>query len=120
MTRARLAAALLATPLLAVLSCGTAAPSPAPPPAPPVPTTSAPPDPVAVCTTQLTYWAGEDLRGDADGSFDYQHRGLTSEQNDALTALVEQARAQGWSPQQLAERARAACVGVVAGNPTGF
>jgi hypothetical protein len=119
-TRAARLAPLLVAPLV-LLGCATGAPVAAPPPSPTstAPTTP-PPDPVQVCVNQLTYWAGEDLRGDADGSFDYQHRGLSSEQNDALAVLVEQARAQAWTPEQLAERARAACVEVVAGDPTGF
>jgi hypothetical protein len=113
-TRAARLAPLLVAPLV-LLGCASGAPTPAPP----APTTT-PPDPVQVCTNQLTYWAGEDLRGGADDGYDYQHRGLSSEQNDALAVLVEQARAGAWTPEQLAERARTACVDVVARDPTGF
>ena len=71
---------------------------------------------VAVCTNQLTYWAGEQLRGAPDIGFDYQHMGLTAAQADALRDLVERARAQGpdlpvdWVPTQ----ARAACTEIAA------
>jgi hypothetical protein len=113
---ARLAAVLAAPALL--LGCATGAPAgPAPTPAP---TTTAPPDPVLACAAQLTYWAGQDLAGVPGEAYDYQHRGLTSEQNDALAVLEERARAQGWSPRQLDEQARAACVPIVAAKPNGF
>ena len=82
-------AVLLGSTLL-VAACAQA-----PRAAEPAPTTTPPPDPVVVCTNQLTYWAGEDLSGDADGNYDYQHRGLTSEQNDVLTQLVAQASGRG-------------------------
>ena len=114
---ARLAPALVA-PLLA-LGCatGTAPSAPVPPPAP---TTTVPPDPVVACAGQLVYWAEQDLAGVVGEAYDYQHRGLTSEQNDALAVLEERARAEGWTPAQLAEQARTACVAVVAANPQGF
>ena len=119
-----LRAGVLAASALLLVACSagpapstTTAPTTAPATAP---TTSAPPDPVAVCTNQLTYWAGEDLRGEDGAGFDYQHRGLSSEQNDALIALVERARAGAWSPQQLTTAARTACEAVVAADPTGY
>jgi hypothetical protein len=98
--------------LLLVTACAPA-PTSTPPPAAP---TTARPDPVTVCANQLTYWAGEQLRGAQDVGFDYQHMGLTAAQADALGALVERARAQGpnlpagWVPAQ----ARAACVEIAA------
>ena len=103
--------------LLLAAACSTDAPTAPGRTAAP---TTPPPDPVTVCTDQITYWAGQDLTGTADGSFDYQHRGLTSEQNDALGALVEQARAASWSPEQLAEQARTACGAIVAEQPGGY
>lgn len=54
------------------------------------------PDPVTVCTNQLTYWTGEQLRG-TDAGYDYQEMGLTSAQNDALGVIVDRARAEGAS-----------------------
>jgi hypothetical protein len=118
MPRARLAAVLAAPALL--LACTTGSPAdPSPAPETTAPTTT-PPDPVQACAALLTYWAGQDLAGVPGEAYDYQHRGLTSEQNDALTGLEEQARAQGWSPAQLDEQARAACVPIVAAKPNGY
>ncbi|MCO1653698.1 hypothetical protein [Pseudonocardia humida] len=114
---ARLGPVLVAPAL--VLACSTGA-GPAAPVPPAVPTTTAPPDPVLVCAGQLVYWAEQDLAGVPGEAYDYQHRGLTSEQNDALGVLEDRARAEGWTAAQLAEQARAACVGVVAANPQGF
>lgn len=95
--------------------------SEAPPPS--VPSTpvaaAARPDAVTACTAQLVYWAGEQLRGADDGG-DYQHHGLTSEQNDALAAIVADAQARGPAlpPDQVPRAARAACARLVAANPT--
>ena len=61
-----------ALPLLALVLTACA-----PAPAAAAPTT-APPNPITVCTNQLTYWAGEQLRGAPDVGFDYQHMGLTA------------------------------------------
>ena len=72
-----------------VAGCGATVPASAPP------STTPRPDPVAACAAQLTYWADEDLRGAPDRGFDYQERGLTGAQADALADLVAQARAQG-------------------------
>ena len=47
-------------------------------------------DPLTACTTQLTYWAGEILRGAPDQGGDYQHMGLTSTSYEELLALVAQ------------------------------
>lgn len=110
-------AAVLTTPAL-LLACATGAP--AVPAATTTAPTTTPPDPVLACAAQLTYWAGQDLAGVPGEAYDYQHRGLTSEQNDALAVLEEQARTQGWSPGQLDERARAACVPIVAAEPNGY
>lgn len=118
MTTARLlavpAAAVLATAGLA--GCG----APAAPSA--VPATSTEPtraDPVTACTNQLVYWAGEQLRGVDDGG-DYQHHGLSSEQNDALSRIVADAQAKGAAlpPGQVTDQSRAACERIVAANPT--
>ena len=74
---------------------------------------------MTACTNQLVYWAGEQLRGADDGG-DYQHHGLSSEQNDALTVIVEDAQAKGSAlpPDQVPREARAACTRIVAANPT--
>jgi hypothetical protein len=64
---------------------------------------------VTACTNQLVYWAGAQLRGEDDGG-DYQHHGLSSEQNDALRQIVEQAQARGPAlPPEVARQARSAC-----------
>jgi hypothetical protein len=78
-------------------------------------------DAVTACTNQLVYWADAQLRGDDDGG-DYQHHGLTSEQNDALRAIVADAQAQGPSlpPDYVAQRARSACERIATLPPTGF
>jgi hypothetical protein len=96
---------------LLVTGCGAAAE-----PQPAAPTTPPRPDPVAACARQLTYWADEDLRGAPDQGFDYQERGLTGAQADALTDLVTQARAQGdaLSPDWVAAQARERCADIVA------
>lgn len=95
-------------------SSGTAAPASTPTPTP----TRA--DPVTACTNQLVYWAGEQLRGVDDGG-DYQHHGLTSEQNDALTGVVADARARGLGPDRVGSLARAACERLATmPQPTGF
>lgn len=74
---------------------------------------------MTACTNQLVYWAGEQLRGADDGG-DYQHHGLSSEQNDALTVIVADAQAKGQAlpPDQVPREARAACTRIVAANPT--
>ncbi len=96
---------------------GTPAPAPAPTPTP-TPTRA---DPVTACTNQLVYWAGVDLRGEDDGG-DYQHRGLTSEQNDALQVIVADAAARGAAaPDQVERQSRAACERIATlPAPSGF
>ena len=108
------AAAVLLTGLLAVAGCGAAEPASMPPSAAPRP------DPVAACTAQLTYWADEDLRGGPDPGFDYQERGLTGAQADALADLVAQARAEGSAlpPDWVATQARERCTAIVARPPS--
>jgi len=108
------AAAVLLTGLLAVAGCGAAEPASMPPSAAPRP------DPVAACTAQLTYWADEDLRGGPDRGFDYQERGLTGAQADALADLVARARAQGAAlpPDWVATQARERCAALVARPPS--
>ena len=106
-------------PLVAVLlaGCGT---GPAAAPATPASRTPAPtPDPVTVCTNQLTYWATEELRAAPDSGFDYQEMGLTGAQFDALGVLVAEARAQGPAlpADWLAARARALCTQITAQPP---
>jgi hypothetical protein len=112
----RRAAFLIAFALVGVVpGCGQApqAARPEPPPQPARPSSPAP-DPVTVCVNQLTYWAGEDLRGQDGEGYDYQHRGLTAQQADALRAIV--AEAQALAPDRatglVAERVRAACEGI--------
>lgn len=99
------AAGLLAAGCATAPPAATGTPTPAPTP------TSTLPDAVTACTSQLVYWAGEDLRGAPDQGFDYQHRGISSAQNDALRVIVEEARALGDAlpPDQVQQRARAAC-----------
>jgi hypothetical protein len=103
---------------LAVALVGCAPTAPAPTAAAP----SAPsPDPVSACADQLAYWAGEELRGAPDAGYDYQEMGLTSAQYDALTTLVDEARAQpGLPPDWVPNRARALCTRIAAQpRPTG-
>lgn len=90
----------------AATGCGAGNDPPATIPAP-TPTRA---DPVTACTNQLVYWAGAELRGEDDGG-DYQHHGLTSEQNDALIQIVADAQARGpeLPPDQVAGDARSAC-----------
>jgi hypothetical protein len=90
------------------------------PPAAPAPTVAASPSPDAVsaCANQLTYWAGEELRGAPDAGYDYQEMGLTSAQSDALGTLVDEARAQPTRPPDwLPNRARALCAQIAAQPP---
>jgi hypothetical protein len=91
---------------LLVAGCAGSAATPAP-----TRTTTAPPDPLTVCVAQLSYWAEVDLSGAPDPGYDYQHRGLTSGQADALRALV--AEAADRAPERVAgfvsERVQAAC-----------
>jgi hypothetical protein len=76
-------------------------------------------DPVTACTTQLTYWAGEMLRGAPDHGGDYQHMGLTSTSYEELLALVANARQQpSVSEEWLTEQAGLACQRVVAARAT--
>ena len=95
-----------------VAGCADAAPEPVPGAA--VRTTTAPtspPDPLTVCVGQLTYWAEQDLTGAPDPGYDYQHRGLTAAQANALRAIVGEAQALGPDrpPNFVAERVRSAC-----------
>jgi hypothetical protein len=108
------AAFLIVFALVAVVSgC-----SPAPPVAPQVSPPTPPPDPVTVCVNQLTHWAAEDLSGNDREGYDYQHRGLTAQQADALRAIV--AEAQALDPDRaagvVAQRIRAECERI-AGTP---
>jgi hypothetical protein len=80
--------------LAAILLAGCAA-APAPAAAPPTQQFPPPPDPIPACARQVEYWAGEKLRGAVDPGYDYQHMGLTSGQAEAVTRIVEKARAEG-------------------------
>jgi hypothetical protein len=106
---------LLVGLLAAAAGCaGGGTPTPAPAPARA--------DPVTACTNQLVYWAGVDLRGEDDGG-DYQHRGLTSEQNDALQVIVADAEARGAAlpADQVERQSRAACERIATlPAPSGF
>ena len=102
---------------VAATGCGAGEPAPAPAAAPaPTPTRA---DPVTACTNQLVYWAGAELRGEDDGG-DYQHHGLTSEQYDAVLAIVADAQAKGPAlpPDEVARQARSACERIVPGWAT--
>ncbi|HEX5810619.1 MAG TPA: hypothetical protein VFY38_00820 [Pseudonocardia sp.] len=128
-------AAVVLAGLLAVAGCGATEPASAPP------STAARPDPVAACAAQLTYCnrsghdasapdsvrgsrpapdQDEDLRGAPDQGFDYQERGLTGAQADALADLVARARAQGdaLAPDWVATEARERCTAIVARPPS--
>jgi hypothetical protein len=91
--------------------CSTGSDAPTSTPAP-APTRT---DPVTVCTNQLVYWAGAQLRGEDDGG-DYQHHGLNGEQNDALQTIVAEAQARGPAlpADQIERQARSACQRIVA------
>jgi hypothetical protein len=109
--------ALAALAALALAGCAGA-----PPAAPAAPSRPPAPDPVTVCTNQLTYWAGEQLRGAPDGGFDYQEMGLSHAQFDALAVLVDGARARGpsLSADWVPTRARELCTEIAARPaPTG-
>lgn len=112
---AALAVAALAAAALSS-GCGSGGEAVAPADAPP---TSAPADPVDVCTNQIDYWAAVDLAGDADDpGFDYQHRALSARVDTALRRIVGQARAEGGAPPGVVrERARAACEQIIAEDP---
>jgi Spy/CpxP family protein refolding chaperone len=88
------------------------------PPAAPAATPAATPtraDPVTACTNQLVYWVGAQLRGEDDGG-DYQHHGLTSEQDDAVQTIVAEAKDKGAAlpPDQITRQAHSACERIVA------
>lgn len=104
---------LLAGLLMTAVSAGCASGSGAPNSTPAATPTRT--DPVTACTNQLVYWAGAQLRGEDDGG-DYQHHGLTSEQNDALIQIVADAQARGPAlpPDQVARGARSACERITA------
>jgi hypothetical protein len=107
------AAGWVGVALLGAVLAGCAA-GPVPPPPPQFGATSPPPDPVTVCVNQLTYWAAEDLRGAPDQGYDYQHRGLTAQQADALREIVDQALALGDSRPDtfVPDRVQAACASI--------
>jgi FtsP/CotA-like multicopper oxidase with cupredoxin domain len=112
----RLATVRRAAPLavaLAAAALAGCAPAPAPPQAA-SPTSRPAPDPVAVCINQLTHWAAEDLRGTDTQGYDYQHRGLTAQQADALRGIVAEAQGLGQdqAAQVVPERIRAACTAI--------
>ncbi|NMH78019.1 hypothetical protein [Pseudonocardia xinjiangensis] len=104
----------LGVALLGAVLAGCAA-GPVPPAPPQFSATPPPPDPVTVCVNQLTYWAAEDLRGAPDQGYDYQHRGLSSQQADALREIVDDARALGDSRSDafVPDRVQAACASII-------
>jgi hypothetical protein len=113
MGRVRVTRLLLAA--LVATSCSAGEGSQA---APATPTRA---DPVTACTNQVVYWTEAELRGEDDGG-DYQHHGLTSEQYDAVRAIVSDVQARGTAlpPDHVAQRARAACERIVTLPPSGF
>jgi hypothetical protein len=77
----------------AVAGCGTAAP-----PSGPAATASSGPaphttSPAELCTTLITHWAGEALKGGKATGLDYQEMGLSSGQNTILLDILPAARA---------------------------
>jgi hypothetical protein len=77
---------------------------------------------VAVCVTQIEYWAGEDLRGAPDQGGDYQHRGLSARIDTALRAIVAEARAMGGTAggvdaAWVHDRAVTECTALIAADP---
>ncbi|MDX6347692.1 MAG: hypothetical protein QOF84_2482 [Streptomyces sp.] len=78
----------------AVAGCGTAVP-----PSGPAATASNGPaphttSPAELCTTLITYWAGEALKGEKATGLDYQEMGLSSGQNAILLDILPAARAE--------------------------
>jgi hypothetical protein len=109
---------LIAIVLVAALSGCAPAPEPAAP-ATPRPASPQAPDPVTVCVNQLTHWAGEDLRAPDALGYDYQHRGLTAQQADALRAIVGEAQSLGpdRAAEVVPERIRTACTAIAGATP---
>ena len=72
------------------------------------------------CGAAAPRGSGEDLRGAPDRGFDYQERGLTGAQADALADLVAQARAQGAAlpPDWVATQARERCAALATRAPS--
>ncbi|MEV8371667.1 hypothetical protein AB0P21_02970 [Kribbella sp. NPDC056861] len=108
---------VIAVLAVAVLA-GTAACGDTTPKAAPQPTATPKKDPLASCTEQLVYWAGENLRRAPDQAYDYQHMGLTAEKYDELRKIQQAARslkdAGKLPPTWLQEQSKAACVRILA------
>ncbi|MFG2296859.1 hypothetical protein [Streptomyces sp. NPDC048603] len=93
-----LASAALA--LLALSGCSPSAPSARPSSPAPSPT---PPSPVETCTTLVSYWAKETLKGTYWSGLDWEQKGLSNEQY----AIHEDAVAAGRTEERTAGRDKA-------------
>ncbi|MGW6843092.1 hypothetical protein [Streptomyces sp. NPDC054958] len=90
---------------LALTGCSSSAPPPAAGSASPSagPATSAPPSPVQVCTSLVSYWAKETLLGTTWSGLDWEQKGLSN----AQYAIHEDAVAAGRTEERTAGRDKA-------------
>ncbi|MEU3062259.1 hypothetical protein AB0P12_02750 [Streptomyces subrutilus] len=96
------AAALLAG--LVLTGCSRSAPPPAAGSATAPPASSAPPSsPAQICTTLVSYWAGETLKGTKWSGLDWEQKGLSN----AQYAIHEDAVAAGRAEERTAGRDKA-------------
>ncbi|MFJ6051839.1 hypothetical protein [Streptomyces sp. NPDC092307] len=90
---------------LALTGCSSSAPPPAAGSASPSadPATPAPPSPVQVCTSLVSYWAKETLLGTTWSGLDWEQKGLSN----AQYAIHEDAVAAGRAEERTAGRDKA-------------
>ncbi|MFD9482043.1 hypothetical protein [Streptomyces nojiriensis] len=89
---------------LALTGCSSSAPTPAAGSArPSAASTSAPPSPVQVCTSLVSYWAKETLLGTKWSGLDWEQKGLSNDQY----AIQEDAVAAGRAEERTAGRDKA-------------